>query len=130
MPLKEAARGKKMLASNIHYSSPDLFQGKSEAVRDLYGLLLDKLDQLGPVRKTAKEITVSLENRKEFASVMIRNRSIKLVLRAKHKIASPRILRSERVAEKNYDHTILLESKGDIDEELMKWLGEAYQSSN
>lgn len=119
-----------MLASNIHYSSPDLFQGKSEAVRDLYGLLLDKLDQLGPVRKTAKEITVSLENRKEFASVMIRNRSIKLVLRAKHKIASPRILRSERVAEKNYDHTILLESKGDIDEELMKWLGEAYQSSN
>jgi HEPN domain-containing protein len=61
---------------------------------------------------------------------LIRNRSIKLVLRANHKIASPRILSMERVAEKNYDHTILLESKKDIDEELIRWLEEAYITSN
>lgn len=119
-----------MIASDIHYSTPDLFQGKSQAVRDLYGLLLGQLNQIGPVRKTSKEISIFFENRKIFASAMIRNRSIKLVLRANRRIASPRILSMERVAEKNYDHTILLESKGDIDEELMKWLEEAYLTSN
>ena len=119
-----------MIASNIHYSTPDLFQGKSEAVRHLYDLLLDKLNRIGPILKTIKEISVSFKNRKEFASALIRNRSIKLVLRANHKIASPRILRMERVAEKDYDHTILLESRNDIDEELMKWLEEAYLTSN
>ena len=119
-----------MIASNIHYSTPDLFQGKSEAVRDLYSLLLGKLNRIGPILKTIREISVSFENRRVFASALIRNRSIKLVLRANHKIASPRILHMERVAEKNYDHTILLESRDDIDEELMKWLEEAYLTSN
>jgi hypothetical protein len=119
-----------MIASNIHYSTPDLFQGKSQAVRDLYSLLLGELNQIGPIRKTSKEISISFENRKVFASAIIRNRSIKLVLRADHRIASPRILSMERVAEKNYDHTILLESRDDIDEELVKWLQEAYLSSN
>jgi hypothetical protein len=107
-----------------------LFQGKSQAVRDLYGLLLGELDQIGPIRKTSKEISISFESRKVFASAIIRNRSIKLILRANHRIASPRILSTERVFDKNYDHTILLESKTDIDEELMDWLREAYRSSN
>ena len=119
-----------MLASNIPYTIPDLFIGKSQAVLDLYGLLIGKLNLNGPIQKTIKEASVSFENRKLFASVLIRNRSIKLVLRANHKIASPRILSMERVAEKNYDHTILLESKKDIDEELIKWLEEAYLTSN
>jgi hypothetical protein len=129
MPLQGAA-GERMIASNVHYSSPDLFQGKSQAVRDLYGLLLGELDQIGPIRKTSKEISISFESRKVFASAIIRNRSIKLILRANHRIASPRILSTERVFDKNYDHTILLESKTDIDEELMDWLREAYRSSN
>lgn len=119
-----------MIASNIHYATPDLFQGKSQAVRDLYGMLLGELNQIGPFRKTSKEISISFENRKVFASAIIRNRSIKLILRANHRIASPRILSVEHVFEKNYDHTILLESRADIDEELMKWLQEAYRSSD
>jgi hypothetical protein len=117
-----------MIASNVHYSTPDLFQGKSQAVRDLYFLLLGELNKIGPVRETKKETSVTFENRKAFASVLIRNRSIKMILRATHKIASPRIRNMEHVAEKSYDHTILLESKNEIDEELMKWLGEAYQA--
>jgi len=129
MPLLGVA-GERMIASNKHYSTPDLFQGKSQAVRDLYGLLIGELNRIGPIRKTSKEISISFENRREFASAIIRNRSIKLVLRANHRITSPRILSMERVADKYYAHTILIESRDDIDEELMKWLEEAYLSSN
>jgi hypothetical protein len=119
-----------MIAPNLQYSPPELVQWKSLTGRDLYNLLLGKLNQIGTIQKTVKEISVDLENRKMFASILIRARSIKLVLRANHKIASPRILSTERVSDKNYDHTILIESKADIDEELMKWLEEAYQASN
>ena len=117
-----------MIATNIHYSTPDLFQGKSQTARDLYLLLLGELNKIGPVRETMKEISVSFENRKPFASVLIRNRSLKLILRTTHKIASPRIRNMERVAKNSYDHTVLLESKAEIDEELLSWLGEAYQA--
>jgi hypothetical protein len=129
MPLNGAV-GERMIASNLPNPSANLFQGKSQTARDLYVLLLRKLNQIGPVQKTSKAMSVNFENRKVFASVMIRNRSIKLVLTADHKIDSPRILRVEHVAEKDYEHTILLASKADIDDELMKWLGDAYLTSN
>jgi hypothetical protein len=119
-----------MITSETHTLTPDLFQGKSQAVRDLFSVLLGELNQIGSIRTNSKEISISFENRKEFASAIIRNRSIKLILKATHKIDSPRILSIVRMAEKNYNHTILLESKADIDDELVKWLEDAYITSN
>ena len=117
-----------MVALNKDYSTPDQFQGKSQAVQELYQLLLGELNKIGPYRETKKALSVSFENRKAFASAMIRNRSIKLVLRNSHKITNSRILSTVHVSEKSFDHTILLASKKDFDEELIKWLGDAYEA--
>jgi len=119
-----------MLASTTYLADQDLFDGKSQAARDLYDLLVDELNKLGPVQEVKKAMSISLENRRPFASVLIRNRSLKLVLRTQHRISNPRILSVDRVAYKSYDHTIVLDSKNDIDDELIKWLGEAYHSSD
>jgi hypothetical protein len=118
-----------MLASDTYLTGQDIFNGKSQAVRDLYSLLVDGLNKLGPVQEIKKAISISFENRRPFATVLIRNRSIKLVLRTQHRIANQRILSVDRVDDKSFDHTLLLDSKNDIDDELMKWLGEAYQCS-
>lgn len=118
-----------MIASNVYLTTPDQFRGKTASVRDLYELLLGELKKLGPIRITLKSISISLENRTAFASALIRNRSIKLVFRTNHKIVSPRIRSMERVAKTSYDHTIFIESKDNIDEELMRWLEDAYQMS-
>ena len=118
-----------MLVSNTYLTGQDIFTGKSQAARDLYSLLVDGLNKLGPVQEIKKTISISFENRKSFATVLIRNRSIKLVLRTQHRIANQRILSVARVDNKTFDNTILLDSKYDIDDELMKWLGEAYQYS-
>jgi hypothetical protein len=118
-----------MLATNTYFAGQDIFDGKSQAVRDLYGVLVGELNKLGPVQEIKKAISISFENRRPFASVLIRNRSIKLVLRTQHRIANQRILNIDRVAYKSFDHTVLLESKNDIDNELMKWLGKAYHDS-
>lgn len=80
-----------MLASNTYFVSQDIFDGKSQAVRDLYGFLVDELNKIGPVQEIKKAISISFENRKPFASVLIRDRSIKLVLRTQHRIANQRI---------------------------------------
>lgn len=118
-----------MLASNTYLYEQDMFDGKSQAVRDLYRLLVDELNKLGPVQEIQKSVSISFENRRPFASALIRNRSIKLVLRTEHRIANQRILSIDRVDDTSFDHTLLLDSKRDIDDELMKWLGEAYHSS-
>ncbi|HLF88468.1 MAG TPA: DUF5655 domain-containing protein, partial [Anaerolineales bacterium] len=112
-----------------YLSTPDLFQGKSQTVRDLYQVLLDKLNQFGPVQETMQTIYVSLENRKRFATALIRKRSIKLVLRTPFKITSPKIHSRAQVAANRYDHTVLISSNKDIDPELMEWLREAYLDS-
>ena len=118
-----------MLASSTYFADQDIFDGKSQAVRDLYGLLVEELNRLGPFQEIKKAISISFENHRPFASALIRNRSIKLVLRTQHRIANQRILSIDRVADKSFDHTVVLDSKKDIDDELMKWLGEAYHSS-
>jgi hypothetical protein len=117
-----------MLASNTYLAEQRVFDGKSQAVREMYGVLVDELNKLGPVQEINKSISISFENRRPFASALIRNRSIKLVLRTQHRIANQRILSIHRVDDTNFDHTILLDSKQDIDDELMGWLGEAYQT--
>ena len=120
-----------MLASNTYLSNQDVFLEKSQTVRGLYDLLLSELYKLGSVHETKKVISISFssDNQKAFAWVIIRNRSIKLVFRTNHRITNQRIQSVNRVAEKCYDHTILLNYKNDIDEELMRWLGDAYQIS-
>jgi len=115
-----------MQTTQKYLSTSDLFQGKSQTVRDLYQALLDKLNQVGPVQETMQTIYVSLENRKRFATALIRNRSIKLVLRTSFKITGSRIHSREQVAANRYDHTVLITSNKDIDSELMEWLREAY----
>jgi len=127
-PLLGGAGGK-MLATNTYLASQDIFDGKSQAVRDLYHLLVGEMNKLGPVREIKKAISISFENRRPFASALIRNRSIKLVLRTQYRIANQRILSVNRIAEDSFDHTVVLDSKKDIDNELMKWLGEAYHAS-
>ncbi len=118
-----------MLASTTYIANQDIFDGKSQSVRDLYNLLVDELNKLGPVQEIKKALSITFENRRPFASVLIRNRSIKIVLRTQHRIANERILSVHRVDDNSFDHTVLLESKHDIDTELMQWLGEAYSSS-
>ena len=117
-----------MLASDTYIAGQDIFNGKSQSVQDLYNLLVDELNKLGPIQEIKKAISISFENRRPFASALIRNRSIKLVLRTQHRIANQRILSVDRIDNKSYDHTVVLESKNDIDNELMQWLGEAYLS--
>jgi len=118
-----------MLATAQYLDSQGQFDGKSQAVRDLYDLLVNELNKLGPVQEIKKAISISFENGRPFASVIIRNRSIKLVIRTQHRIKNHRMLSIDRITGNCFDHTVLLDSKDDIDNELLSWLGEAYHSS-
>jgi hypothetical protein len=118
-----------MLTSNTYLAGQDIFERNNLGGRDLYRLLVKELNKLGPVQEIKKAISISLENRRPFALVLIRNRSIKLVLRTQHRLANARILSVNRVADKSFDHTILIDSQNDLDDELMEWLGDAYRSS-
>ena len=118
-----------MIAEGTYPGSQGLFDGKSQTVHELYDLLVDELNKLGPVQEIKKAISISFENRRPFASVIIRNRTIKLVIRTQHRIKNHRMLNIDRITGNCFDHTVLLDLKDDIDHELLSWLGEAYHSS-
>ena len=64
-----------MLASNTttYLAGQDILYRKSLGGRDLYRLLVKELNKLGPVQEIKKTISISLENRRPFASVLLRN---------------------------------------------------------
>lgn len=115
-----------MLITNFDDRINGLLIEKSQYVLDLYHHLLGELNKIGRFQEKKKMTSVTFENRNTFASTVLRNRSIKLVFRTNHRISSPRILNVERVSARFFDHTILLNSKKDIDDELRKWLEDAY----
>lgn len=118
-----------MVETYAYLDSTELFQRKRQSGQDLYSQLIEELKHFGPIRETKKSVSITLENRKPFASALIRDRSIKLIMRVNRKISSPRIHNLEHVTGKSYDHTIVIESKTEIDDELIQWMGEAYQDN-
>ena len=117
-----------MFVQNFNDPVNTLLIEKSQFVLDLYHHFVGELNKIGSFQEKKKMTSVTFENRNTFASTIIRNRSIKLVFRADHKISSPRILSVARVSKKFFDHTILLNSKKDVDEELKEWLEDAYHT--
>lgn len=118
-----------MGTSDSGLSTEEIFQGKSQELRDLYGHLLSELQKIGPVRETPKENAIRLESRKIFASAAIRDNTIHVVFRTEYPIKNPRVQFLKLVADDKYQHVTQVASDKDIDDELLKWLKDSYQLS-
>ena len=61
-----------------------------------------------------------------FASVHPRKSYVYLNIRSDYPIASPRIAKTEQVSKNRFHNELKLTSPGEIDEELLGWLQDAY----
>ena len=118
-----------MGTSDPDHTTDEIFQGKSQELRDLYGHLLSELQKIGPVRESPAHNAIRLESRKIFASAAIRDNTVHVVFRTEYPIENPRVQFLKVVDEDKYQHVIRVASDGDIDEELLKWLKDSYQLS-
>jgi hypothetical protein len=111
----------------MEYTEFDHLRMNSPIVTEIYGRLIDELQNFGPLRIEAKKTSIHLGNRFGFAGVYTRKDYINLEVHLNHKLLNKRIGRVEQASANRYHHTIKLTNLQDIDAELLKWLREAYE---
>jgi len=103
-----------------------LFTGKDEVVRSVYHRLLEVLHTFGPFQEEPKKTSIHLVRTVGFAGVHPRKSYLYLNLRTDYPIDNPRITKSEQVSKNRFHNEMKLASPGDVDEELLAWLKDAY----
>ena len=103
------------------------FEGKEPAVRAIYDRLLSGLAPYGEVKEVPKQTSIHLDNTSGFAGVYTRNSFINLHFRLAQKIDDPRIAKVEQLSARRFKHTVKLEKVEDVDQQLLKWLKDAYE---
>src|SRR5258708_34345978 len=106
-----------------------LFEGKAPELQTTFNLLVQKLQQFGEVRVSPKQTSIHLEKNSGFAGVHPRKTYFNLEFRTDYKIDAPRIVRVQQLSARRFEHTVKVEKTSDVDEQLLKWLKDAYDLS-
>lgn len=112
-----------------NFSMDSHFSGKEPFVRKMYDHLLSALRKFGKVTEEPKKTSIHLVNVTAFAGVQTRGSYILLNIKSDHKIDSPRIHKAEQASTRRFHHSVKISSLGEIDNELLGWLHEAYAMS-
>jgi len=112
-----------------NFSLDSHFSGKEPSVRVLYDRLLSALQKFGKVIEEPRKTSIHLVNVSAFAGVQTRGTYILLNIKADHKIESPRIHKADQISARRFHHRVKISSLGEIDDELIGWLHEAYDLS-
>ena len=105
------------------------FAGKDPQLKAAYERLISALNTFGAVKEAPKQTSIHLEKNSGFAGVHPRRSSFNLEFRTDYKIDHPRISRQQQLSARRYEHTVKIERPSDIDDELLKWLKDAYDLS-
>jgi len=112
------------------FSIKSHFEGKTPNVRQIYDRLLRSLKKIGPIREDPKKTSIHLVNATALAGVATRKDSIVLTIKSDRPLASPRIHKSEQASARRFHHEVKLTKPADVDDELVRWLKEAYALSS
>jgi hypothetical protein len=108
------------------YSLEDHFQGKEPFIRELYDLLFETLQQLGPVKAFPVKTRIVFQAEVQFAAAVPRKRWLDGYLWLRRQAAHPRIHKIEMGIFRDYGHIFRLTRPDDLDEGLVGLLQEAY----
>ena len=108
-------------------STRDLFDGKDDAVRDIFTRIVAVLEDIGPCGIEAKKTSIHLTNGTSFAGVHPRKTYLYLNLRLDRRLEGERIAKAEQVSKHRFHNEVKLTGPEDIDGEMVSWLRDAYQ---
>jgi hypothetical protein len=103
-----------------------VFARSEPDVRALADALIERAKALPGVAVDPKGTCIHLNRRVAFAGLHPRKSAVLLNLRASAPIESSRIRKVERASANRYHNEMLLETAGDLDEELIGWIAEAH----
>ena len=95
-------------------------------VREIYVVVIDHLNSLGPVHEDAVSVGIFLKSDRKIAEFRPRVRSVLLSLYLPYEVTGPRIARTLPTAADRVVAMIKLISADQVDDQLREWLTEAY----
>jgi Domain of unknown function (DUF5655) len=109
-----------------HYRLEDHFVGKEPVVREVYELLLEALEQFGPVGVFPVKTRILFQAEVQFAAAMPRKRWLDGYLWLRRQAVHPKIRKVEMGIFRDYGHLFRLTGAEDVDEGFIDLLHEAY----
>src|ERR1700753_2010275 len=110
----------------MEYTELDHLKDKDPIVADIYETLVAELHKFGPIKIEPKKTSIHLGNRFGFAGVYTQKKAINLEVHLNHRLNSTRVSKVEQASANRFHHTIKLNAPGEVDDELLGWLREAY----
>ena len=111
--------------SHSHYTTSitSHFEGKPVA-KELFDILLSKLETFGPLRVDAVKTSINLIAKHHFGAVHPGKKGLRLGFVLSRKVEDVRITHHEWVGGNRWGHRVSLTSLKDIDDQLLGWLKE------
>jgi hypothetical protein len=106
------------------------FRGKPPEIRMMFDQVRAMIESIGPVRVLPEKTRIAFQVRMSFAQVTPRNNWLDAHVVLARQLESPRFRKVETFSPRNHLHTFRISSMDEIDEELRKWLTEAYAVGN
>lgn len=110
----------------MDYTEKDHLQDKLPVVASIYKKLVAELRKFGPLKIEPKKTSIHLGNRFGFAGVYTRKEYINLEVHLNHRLTNLRVSKVDQASANRFHHTIKLSDPKEVDNELLRWLKEAY----
>jgi uncharacterized protein DUF5655 len=94
--------------------------------KHVYAALLSVLDGLGPYEVEAKQTSLHVVHGRAFLGVHPRATGLLLNVVTSTPLAGERIRRTEQVSANRWHNEVLVGAPGELDEEVVEWIGAAY----
>ena len=101
------------------------FRGKDPTLKNLFDLLIGKLQKNGPLRVDAVKTSINLISRHHFGGVNVRRDYLRVGFLAREEIKNPRVVHKQVIGSNRVAHSVVVRSASDIDAELIGWLARA-----
>jgi hypothetical protein len=113
--------------SCLAYDVDGHFAGKDPRLREIFDLLVAKMEEFGPLRFDAVRRTINLIARHHLGGVEVQKKALRLGFLHDEPLESERFVRVARLGPHRVGHTVKLHSVDDVDDELLGWLKKAYE---
>ena len=113
--------------SCARHSVDNPFEGKPATVREIFDRLRDRIEECGPVKLVPYRDRIGFMVRVRFAIAVPKTRWVDLSLWLRNRRESPRFRCVETLAPEAHVHTLRLTEPGQLDQDVLAWLREAYR---
>ena len=104
-----------------------LFEGKAPHLKPIYDDLIANLGKFGKFYEVPKQASIQLKKGAAFAAVQFRKNHLNLEFRIDYELDDPRATQHLQLSAHRHVYTVKLEQQSDIDDQLLKWLKDAYE---